>query len=116
MIKVRCAIYTRAMGRGEGAAATAAGRCVADRRARGRQGRSGCRMKFVTKRPFADLDAAAKAGGDRQCRRGGPRRPHLHRADQYPFLEEDGTPDSSAFPSRARSRWAGCGGMKAGRM
>jgi hypothetical protein len=61
-------------------------------------------MKFVTERPFADLDAAARKlveipNAVEAVQDG---RIYIERINT-PFLEEDGTPDSSAFPSRAIS-------------
>jgi hypothetical protein len=74
-------------------------------------------MKFATDRPFADPDQAARklveiANASEAVQDG---RIYIELING-PFLKAGARPTSSAPPLRARSRWAGCGGMNPGPM
>jgi hypothetical protein len=50
-------------------------------------------MKFASDREYADPEKAAQAAGNRQYRRGHPRRSHSCREDQWPVsIQGGGTP------------------------
>jgi hypothetical protein len=72
-------------------------------------------MKFVTERPFADPDAATRklveiANAAEAVQDG---RIYIERSTA-PSSRMAARRTSAEPPSPARSRWAGCGGMKAG--